>query len=1016
MKFIQLVLRRPMSVIMLILGVVVFGTASLTQMPLEYMPDMEMPMELVMVTWPGADADSVDRLLTQPLEDECESLSDLDSINSYSSENYTMLQLTYNYGTDMNEAYSDLKSTIDNLMPSLPDECQDPLIMEISADALGTMMISATAPAGIDVTDYLDSDVVPALENIGGVAQVELSGAQDEYLRIVLDEAAMQQYGLSISTVGSAIAAADFDMPVGSVSLGSQDISLGVYGNVEINPSFRDLPIQTPSGQTVKLDDICTFFNLYEEEADTVSRYNGEESVMLTVTKQNSASTMDVCSSVQNVLDQYSVDGVSFEVIYSEGNSIIETLGEVLNTLITGVILTMIVLFIFFGDLKASLIVGISMPLSILLAVILLNFAGYNIDLMTGSALIIAIGMIVDNSIVILESCMRSKEDGLEFKEAAAVGTSTMLMSILAGTLTTVVVYIPMAMADGLVGMMTAPLSWTIFLTLICSFLSAVIVVPLAFVWLKPRSKEELITNRILGRFKNFYRRTLPRLLRHPGRVVSVGAACFLAAILLMTQMEFVLMASNYDGSITVSVNFRSGTKVEVMNERIQVLEDALLADENFESVTLSISGDTASFTAYAVDNCGRSSEAAVEEYTSRFGNVPDMDVSVSPSGAMDMSAMMSSNSKDVVLLGDNLDALREAAGQVEEVMTQVPGVIRIENPFDSSQSKGRIVIDSQKAMAMGTSESAVAMQIYYLLDGLTAATVDYGDTEYDVILEYPEGKYNDITALMDYPITTQTGQRVTLRDISTVEYITTLPTITRQEGQYSVTITATTTDTAKYSAPQAIDAQTAQLSLPDGVSIGVGMMDESTADGLESMTTAILAGAFLVFLVMAIQFDSPRLSIMVMMCIPLSLIGSVGLVFLTGRPMSIVGLMGFLMLIGTAVNNGIYLVDGTNQLRKTMPLGEALVEAGTTRLRPILMTTLTTIISMVPMIFSNDSGMSMMKDMAYVMVGGLFASTILAMFLMPAFYLLIRRENFDGTKKGRKHKKQQIEAGAAQS
>ena len=1016
MKFIQLVLRRPMSVIMLILGVVVFGTASLTQMPLEYMPDMEMPMELVMVTWPGADADSVDRLLTQPLEDECESLSDLDSINSYSSENYTMLQLTYNYGTDMNEAYSDLKSTIDNLMPSLPDECQDPLIMEISADALGTMMISATAPQGIDVADYLDSDVVPALENIGGVAQVELSGAQDEYLRIVLDEAAMRQYGLSISTVGSAIAAADFDMPVGSVSLGSQDIALGVYGNVEVNPSFRDLPIQTPSGQTVMLEDICTFFNLYKAEADSVSRYNGEESVMLTVTKQDSASTMEVCNAVQDVLDQYSVDGVSFQITYSEGESIMETMGEILNTLITGVILTMIVLFIFFGDLKASLIVGISMPLSILLAVILLNFAGYNIDLMTGSALIIAIGMIVDNSIVILESCMRAKEDGLEPKEAAAVGTSTMLMSILAGTLTTVVVYIPMAMAGGLVGMMTAPLSWTIFLTLICSFLSAVVVVPLAFVWLKPRSKEELITNRILGRFKNFYRRTLPRLLRHPGRVVSVGAVCFVAAILLMSQMEFVLMASNYDGSIMVDVSFRSGTKVEVMNERIQTLEDALLSDENFESVTLSISGDSASFTAYAVDNCGRSSEAAVEEYTNRFGNVPDMDVSVSPSGAMDMSAMMSSNSKDVVLLGDNLDSLREAAGQVEGVMTQVPGVIRIENPFDSSQSKGRIVIDSQKALAMGTSESAVAMQIYYLLDGLTATTVDYGDTEYDVILEYPEGKYDDITTLMDYPITTQTGQQVTLRDISTVEYITTLPTITRQDGQYSVTLTATTTDTAKYSAPEAIDAQVAGLTLPTDVTVGVGMMDQSTADGLSNMTTAILAGAFLVFLVMAIQFNSPRLSIMVMMCIPLSLIGSVGLVFLTGRPMSIVGLMGFLMLIGTAVNNGIYLVDGTNQLRQTMPLGEALVEAGTTRLRPILMTTLTTVISMVPMMFSSDSGMSMMKDMAYVMVGGLIASTILAMFLMPAFYLLIRRENLDGTKKGRKGRQQNIQAGAAQS
>ena len=1008
MKFIELILRRPMSVIMLILGVVVFGSFSLTSMPLEYMPDMEMPMELVMVTWPGADADSVDRLLTQPLEEECESLSDLDSLNSYSFENYTMLQLTYKYGTDMDDAYSDLKSTIDTLMPSLPEDCQDPMIMEISADAIGTMMISATAPSGVNVADFLDAEVVPALENIGGVAQVELSGSQDEYLRIVLDEAALKQYGLTISSVGSAIAAADFDMPVGSVSLGSQDISLSVYGNVDIDPSFRDLPIQTPSGHTVMLADITTFFNLYEDDADTVSRYNGNESVMLTITKQDSAPTMEVCNSVTEVLERYSVDGVAFEVIYSEGESILETLGEVLNTLITGVILTMLVLFLFFGDLRASLIVGISMPLSILLAVILLNLAGFQIDLMTGSALIIAIGMIVDNSIVILESCMRSKEEGLDFKSSAVRGTSTMLMSILAGTLTTVVVYIPMAMAEGLVGMMAGPLSWTILLTLSCSFLCAVVVVPLAFVWLKPRSKDEIPVNRLLNRFKNFYRQTLPKLLRHPGRVVSVGFACFAVALLLASQMEFVLMPSNFDGSVTVDVSFRSGTKLEVMDERIQSLEAALLADENFERVTLDISGSTASFTAYAIGNCQRTSEEAVEEYTTRFGNLPDMDVSISPSGSMDMSAMMSSNSKDVVLLSNSLDALRETAEQVDQVMAQVPGVIRIENPFDDSQSKGRIVIDSQKALAMGTSESAVAMQVYYLLDGLTAASVEYGDTEYDVVLEYPEGKYDDITSLMDYPISTQSGQQVALRDISSVEYITTLPTITRQDGQYSVTITATTTDSAKYDAPKEIDARVAQLTLPEGVSIGVGMMDQSTADGLESMSLALMAGIFLVFLVMAIQFDSPRLSIMVMMCIPLSLIGSIGLIFLTGRPMSMVGLMGFLMLVGIAVNNGIYLVDGANQLRETMPLGDALVEAGTTRLRPILMTTLTTVISMVPMIFSSDSGMSMMKDMAYVMVGGLIASTILAMFLMPAFYLLIRGENLDGTRRKRQPRKRE--------
>ena len=1001
MKLIRLILRRPTSVILMILAVVVFGSASLTGMPLEYMPDMEMPMELVMVTWPGADADSIDRLVTQPIEDECETLSDIDSVNSYSFDNYAMLQLTYKYGVDMDEVYSDLKNSMDNLMPTLPEDCEDPLIMELSADFMPTMILSAVAPEGMDAASYLNDTVVPVIESVGGVAQVEVTGAQDEYLRIVLDEAALQQYHLSISAVGSAIAAADFDMPVGDVTLGTQDIALGVYGSVDVNADFRNLPIQTPSGQMVALGDLCTFFNVYEKDAENLSRYNGGDSVMLSVTKQDSAATVDVCEDVMEILDQYSVDGLSFEVIYNEADSIMETLGEVLNTLITGIILTMLVLFLFFGDLRASLIVGISMPLSILLAVILLNFAGFAIDLMTGTSLIIAIGMIVDNSIVILESCMRSRENGLDFREAAVEGTSTMIMSTLAGTLTTVVVYIPLAMAEGLVGMMSGPLSWTILLTMLSSFLCAVVVVPLAFVWLKPKAKEELPINRLLARFRAFYRRVMPGLLRRPGRVVSVGVACFLVA----SQMEFVLMPDNYDGSVSLEATFRSGTKLSVMDERIQDLEDALLADPNFEKVTLSASENTATFTAYAVDGCKRSSEAAVEEYTNRFGSSPGMDLAVTPtSGDSSMGAMMGGgNTKDVTLVADSLDILEQGADQVADAMGQVPGVIRVANEFDQSRVKGRLVVNSQKAQALGTTESAVAMQVYYLLNGMTATTLDnYGDSdsEYDVVLEYPEGKYDDITTLLDYPVATQSGRMITLRDIADVEYITTLPSITRQDGQYSVTVTATTTDTAKYTAASAIDSAVRGLTLPEGVTVGTGSLDSTTAEATQSVSTALLSAIFLVFLVMGIQFDSPKLSIMVMLCIPLSLVGSIGLMFLSGRPMSILGLMGFLMLVGIAVNNGIYLVDGTNQLRRTMPLGEALVEAGTTRLRPILMTTLTTIISMVPMIFSTDSGMSMMKDMAYIIIGGLVASTALAMFLMPAFYLLIRRENPDGTKR----------------
>lgn len=1001
-----------MSVILLILAVVVYGVSALTSMPLEYFPDIDMPMELVLITWAGADSDSVDRQVTQPIEEECETLTNIDSVISYSFDNYAMIALRYNYGTDLDDAYSDLKSSLDNLMSDLPNDVGDPLIMELSADFISTMVLSATAPEGMDVAQYLNDEVAPQLESLGDVAQVEVTGAQDQYVRIVLDEAALDQYGLSISTVASAIAAADFDLPVGNVTLGTQDIALGVYGNLSVGPDFVNLPIQTSSGQTVLLGDICTFLNLYEEEADSISRYNGQDSVMLSITKQDSAATVEMCNEVLDVLESYEAEGLSFRVIYSEGDSILDTLSEVLQTLIIGVVLTMIVLFVFFGDFRASLIVAISMPLSILLAVILLNQLGYAIDLMTGTSLIIAIGMIVDNSIVILESCFRAQETGLDYHDAAAQGTSSMLMSILAGTLTTIVVYIPLAMADGMMGMMASPLSWTILLCMSCSFISAVVVVPLAFAFLRPHARQKLPINRLLGWFQRGYRRVMPSFLRHPGRVVALGLAAFIGAILLMTQMEFVMMPSTYDGSISLTATFRSGTKLEVIDEDIQEIEQALLADDNFENVTLSVSDNVATFTAYAADDCRRSSEAAVEEYTALFGSTANMEVEVAPSGTNSMSSMIGSSTEtEIDLLSDDLESLEIAAGQVAQVMRETPGVIRVDNEFDQSRVKGKIVIDSQKALALGTSESTIAMQVYYILNGVTATTITYDGVEYDVVLEYPEGKYDDITALMDHAFSTTSGQMVTLRDIADVEYVTALPSIFRQDGQYSAAITATTTDAAKYTAADAIEEAVAALDFPAGVTLSEGTMASMTEEETGHVLTALASAIFLVFLVMAIQFNSPRLSIMVMLCIPLSLIGSIVLVFLTGEAMSLVGLMGFLMLVGIVVNNGIYLIDGISDLRQRMPLEQALVEAGVTRLRPILMTTLTTCMSMVPMIFATDSGMMMMSQMAYIIIGGLIASTLLAMFLMPSFYLLIRRERLDGTKKGRRHKKERPQA-----
>ena len=1007
MKLIRTILKRPVSAILIILAVVVFGAGSLLGMPLEYFPDVELPMELIMVVYPGADADSIAELVTEPIEKEVEGLSNVKQVNSMTADNYAMIQVSYNYGADLDDAYMDLRTSMDALAPDLPAECEEPLIMELDMDAIATLSLSVSSVSGVDVETYLEDNVVPKLERLEGVARVEVSGAREEYLRVVLQEDKLQQYGLTISSVGSAIAAADFNMPLGSVTVGDQDVALSAYGNIQMeSPDLRDIPIQTRSGQIVRLSDVAGFIGLYKADPESVSRYNGENSVILEVTKQDRASTIDVCSRVLAELEAMSGD-ISCRVTYSEGDSIVETLTEVLKTLVIGVVLTMAVLFLFFGNFKASVIVGCSMPLSILLSVALLYAAGYAVDLMTGTALVLAIGMIVDNSIVVLESCFRCKAEGLDFRQAAVRGAGTVMMSVFASTLTTVVVYIPLMLIQGLSGQMSGPMCWTMIFTMSSSLLCAVTAVPLFFFLVKPRAREELPINRLLTKIQGFYRRVTPRLLRRPGRTVAAAALLLACALLLAGRLDFVLFPDNYDGSVRITATFRSGTKLSVMDESVQALEQALLEDENFSGVTLSLSENTAAFTAYAAPDSRRSSEAAVEAYARRFGGSVNMDVTVEPTGAGGMGELMDSgNAVGITLTGRDLDALEIAAGQVSDTMAQVPGVIKIDNAFAQTQVKGRVVIDAQKALNAGTTPAAIAGQIYMLVNGSTAATVDYGGQEYDVKLEYPAGRYDDLTALLDRPVYTNSGALITLGDIADIEYISTLPSLSRQDGIYTTEITATTTAAARSDATKAITSAVSALAYPEGVSRGQSYTDQMNDEEFSSLALALAAGIFLVFLVMAVQFDSARLSVMVMMCIPFSLIGSVLAIFLTGSPISIIGVMGFLMLFGIVVNNGILLVDTTNQLREDMPLEEALIPAGSIRLRPILMTSLTTILSMVPMILSNDSGVGMMKEMGLVIVGGLVASTVLALFMMPSFYLLIRGERADGTKVRLRRKK----------
>ena len=992
MKLTSLVLKRPVSTALVVLGIVVFGVFAILGFDMELIPDIQMPMMLVNTIYPGASPESIEQLVSKKIEDAGSSLSGVEQVLSYSYDNYSMVGFTYDYDMDMNDAYTDLSAALDQL--KLPDDAQDPIIIQMDVNAMDTMTISVTNDGSSDMMAYIEDTMVPALESVPDVARVQVAGGRENYIRIRLDEDKMTQYGLSISTIGQTIGMTQYNVPAGTISGGSQNISVNTSSKYLSLDDVRRTVLTTANGALITLGDVADI-RMAAKDSDTLSRYNGENNVTVSVVKKQSGSTVRVCDRVRKTLKRLESQdpGVLFEISYDAGDSITDSLKSVAETLIIGVVLAMLVLLLFFGDWRASLIVGSSMPLSVFATLIVMYLMGFNLNIITTGALVIAIGMIVDNSIVVIESCFRLRETTNDLKEAALKGTGTVSMSILASTITTCVVYLPLSLISGMAGQMFSQLGLIIVFAMIASLIMALCIVPLLYVKIDPREKKETPVNHFLDRLRRLYARVLRKLLYRKKTTMLVSILLLVLSFVLASTLEFELIPTSYDGSIIITSTFRSGTKLDHMSDRMKEIEDMVAKDKYFNNYSMTITQNTATLTAYAVKHCNRSSEKAVEEYTESLSRMTDVDIYIQATGGgSEMTSDYSSDTVDIVLESNNLADISSASGKVEDMMRTIPGVLHVRSDAAAAKSSAHVIIDPLKAAAAGLAPAQIAGDLYQSLTGMTADSMEIDGKEYDLILKYPAKTYEDENKLMGKVLTGATGKQTTLSDIARMEYSQEPQMIQRSNGRYQQTISATVSKDSKSKASKAIQEKTEAMDFPEGTGLSSSFMDNMRTENLTSIFRAILAGIFLVFLVMAMQFESSRFSLMVMTCIPFSLIGSFFLLFITRSSLNMVSMMGFLMLMGIVVNNGILLVDTANQEKEHMELSDALIRAGSIRLRPIFMTTLTTILAMVPMAFFSDN--KMMSGMAFVIIGGLVASTLLCLLMMPTFYLILSKKD----------------------
>ena len=1006
MNITKTVLKRPVTTLMAVLCLIVFGLTSVLSSKMELIPEINMPMLIVFTMYPGASPEDVNELVGKPIEDEISTLSGMDNYQSISSENYSVVLVQYEYGIDIDEAYNDLKKSLDTVQAGFPEDVQDPMIIEMDINETASMSLAVNNDSQENLYNYVDHSIVPEFERLSTVASVDISGGRPEYVRVELIPERLSQYRLTMSTVAQAIGSADFTYPIGDADVGKQNLAVTAEVSYDTMESLKNIPITAGGGNIIYLDDVANIYSALEDESG-LGRFNGRDTISISIQKQQSSSEVEVSEDVKEVVAELTAADPELELIIVNDNSVMirNSLSSVFQTMIMAAVVSMIIILLFFGDIKASLIVGTSIPLSILVALIAMSLMGFSLNVITLSSLVLGVGMMVDNSIVVLESCFRSTKGTSmrEYTRGALDGSGIVMQSILGSTLTTCVVFLPLAFLKGLSGQIFKPLGFTIVFCMTASLISAMTIVPLCYVMYRPREREKAPMSGVLAALQNGYRRIMKRLLPRKGLVILTSILLLAGSIFLATRLRTELIPAADEGAVSISIETRPGLRVEAVNEILTRVEEVVTSDENVASYLLSYGasglsssiggGSGATINAYLRDDRTMETDEVIRQWRYLMARIPDCNITMEAASTMG-SMMTTVQGFEVILHSADYDTVKDVSDRIVRELTDRPEVTKVHSSLENAAPRIKISLDPVQSAAEGLSPVQVAGMVNLMLEGTEATTLEVDGREVSVMVEYPDGEYDTLDEVKSIMIPTTTGAQVALTDIAEVSYEDSPRSISRYNKQYRVTINGDYTEMVDTSDERETDRVSEMLidevvrpRLAADVAIMENTMTEMIYEELGALFQAVLIAAFLVFVVMAAQFESPKFSLMVMTTIPFALIGSFSLLFVTDVTISMPSMLGFMMLVGTAVNNGILYVDTVNQYRKEMDMSTALIEAGTTRLRPILMTTLTTIVAMIPMCLAYGDAGEIMQGLALVDVGGLIASTLLALLMLPAYY-----------------------------
>ena len=1029
--------NRPVTTALVFLAFAIFGVFSLMKTPLALFPDFDANIVMVMSSYPGASASDVESNVTKVLENSLNSVENLKDMTSNSKENISIVTLEFKYGTDIDEACNNVRDKLDMVSQSLPDGASTPVLFKFGMDDMPVLILSAQADESIPgLAKILDDKITTPLGRVDGVGSVMVIGASEREIQVYCDPDKLQAYGLSVSTISQILGAENRNIPSGNIDIGSETYTLRVEKEFKDPKEMLDVVVGQSNGHLVYLRDVATIFDGPQEKSQE-SFTNGMKSAMIAITKQTGSNTVNVIRGVNEKLAEVAPSlpsDIKISTVIDSSDNIVNTIGSLRETILITLLVVMLVVFIFLGRWRATFIVILSIPIALLGSLVYLFATGNTLNIISMSALSIAIGMVVDDSIVVLENISTHLERGEKPKEAAIHGTEEVGISVMASTLTMFCVFLPLTMVSGMAGILFKQLGWIVSIIMAISLAASLSLVPMLCSKMLTNKKKNGKLHRIifdpvekfLGNISNGYSRIINWSVNHKALVVTVCAAIFVAVLALLGPGIKTEFFPNQDqGRLTVEIQLPVGTEQTVTGDFAKKFADRLHEEIPEIKVLLYRFGQASSDNTFAsMQNNGsnivsmninlgsmeqrkRSSTEIADIIRKDLRDYPEVRKATVTEG---MGGVGGASSVELEIYGYDFEETESIAREIQSKMLENEAFSQVTLSRDEYTPEYLIDFDRTKLALNGLNSTTAAAAFSAAMSGSVTSVYREEGEEYDIRVRYPKNYRSSVEDIANTIVYTPMGSAVRIKDLGTIQEGFVPPTIERKNRERYIDVTGVVSrGHALSDAVTATEQIVKGTSMPSNISTDIGGSYEDQQDMFGDLLTLMLLIVILVYMVMASQFESFISPLVIMFSVPFAITGVILGLRIGNTPLSVMAMIGLLILIGIVVKNGIVLIDYTNLMRERgMSIVEASVTAARSRLRPILMTTLTTVLGMIPMAVGQGEGAEMWRPLGLTVAWGLSVSTVVTLILIPVIYCAVST-----LQEKRRQRKERKEAGA---